>query len=228
MYVGQTVHFGKRMTEHRKSLRGKRHHCTPLQRAWDKHGEAAFTFKLVIKCDTELSAREQFVLDAFRKIQRQYNVGECADPPMRGRKRPDTQVRMSVPGATDAMRAGHKAWLNSEASAEFKCKAGTIIKIAREKARNDPVIEAKRKANQALAASSQEYREKQRVILKYRLDAGWKPTEKLKKRVVCTATGEVWGSVKECAASIGVSPCTVTSWLKGYKKSKTGKEFSYA
>lgn len=185
-------------------------------------------FKLVIQCDVELSAREQYVLNMFRSRQAQYNVGECVDPPMRGRKRPDTLARMSKPGATDALRAGHAAWVNSEASAEFKRKAGASIKIAREKARNDPAIEAKRKANQAFAASSPEYREKQRVIMKSRLAAGWKPADKLKKQVICTTTGEVWDSVKACAASMGVRPCSVTTWLKGYKKSKTGKEFSYA
>jgi hypothetical protein len=46
-YVGCSVDITKRFQNHRRDLRKGRHHSTFLQRSWDKHGQAAFTFEPV-------------------------------------------------------------------------------------------------------------------------------------------------------------------------------------
>ena len=46
-YVGSTVNKKVRFREHRKQLRGNRHHCKHLQAAWNKYGEVKFDFVVV-------------------------------------------------------------------------------------------------------------------------------------------------------------------------------------
>ena len=53
MYIGSTVDYKGRWHTHRSTLRNKRHHSFVLQRAWDKYGEAAFRFRLLLICSKE-------------------------------------------------------------------------------------------------------------------------------------------------------------------------------
>ena len=46
-YVGSAVNLTKRWNIHRHGLRNKKHHSAALQRAWDKYGEAAFSFEVL-------------------------------------------------------------------------------------------------------------------------------------------------------------------------------------
>lgn len=49
-YIGSTTDYKRRWHTHRSSLRKGKHHSFILQRAWDKYGEAAFDFKLLVVC----------------------------------------------------------------------------------------------------------------------------------------------------------------------------------
>lgn len=46
-YVGSTINKKVRFRQHRKLLRGNRHHCKHLQAAWNKYGEDKFDFRVV-------------------------------------------------------------------------------------------------------------------------------------------------------------------------------------
>lgn len=50
MYIGSTTAFKSRWHTHKSALRRGVHHSFVLQRAWDKHGEASFVFKLLVVC----------------------------------------------------------------------------------------------------------------------------------------------------------------------------------
>ena len=50
-YVGQSSALDSRIAGHKARLRRGEHHCRPLQAAWNKHGEAAFTFAIVMLCE---------------------------------------------------------------------------------------------------------------------------------------------------------------------------------
>lgn len=54
-YVGRAQNFAARFNRHRYELRHGRHHCLHLQRAWNKHGEAAFEFVIVQECAPEVA-----------------------------------------------------------------------------------------------------------------------------------------------------------------------------
>ena len=93
-YVGSSNNLLRRWTEHRKRLRAKRHDCPALQNAWNKYGEAAFTFTVVQELpgadDPLLLSREQFYLDTTPNL---YNACLTAGKPpsTKGRKlRPRT------------------------------------------------------------------------------------------------------------------------------------------
>ena len=86
-YVGSTTNQKVRFRQHRKLLRGNRHHCKHLQAAWNKYGEDKFDFARVeIIPDAEsLCAAENVWLLAHVGKDYCYNAGRSAEAPMRGR-----------------------------------------------------------------------------------------------------------------------------------------------
>lgn len=52
-YIGQTVNYDKRKSEHINALKSGRHDNRYLQSSWNKYGESAFRFSVVTECDAE-------------------------------------------------------------------------------------------------------------------------------------------------------------------------------
>lgn len=81
IYVGSAVNLYRRWhSHHLTDLRGNRHVNRYLQAAWNKYGEAAFTFgHLEIVTDRrKLVAREQHWLDKLRSAEPQFGFNLCA------------------------------------------------------------------------------------------------------------------------------------------------------
>jgi len=57
-YVGSTNNKKVRFRQHRKLLRGNRHHCKHLQAAWNKYGEDKFDFRVIEEVSTGISLQE--------------------------------------------------------------------------------------------------------------------------------------------------------------------------
>lgn len=53
-YIGSTTNYQSRWSTHRSTLRRRVHHSFVLQKAWDKYGESAFTFELLVICPKKL------------------------------------------------------------------------------------------------------------------------------------------------------------------------------
>jgi len=49
-YIGSTTNYKSRWYAHKSTLRNGIHHSFILQKAWDKWGEEAFKFKLLLQC----------------------------------------------------------------------------------------------------------------------------------------------------------------------------------
>lgn len=66
MYLGSSVNISSRFRRHKADLRKNKHHCTYLQRAWNKYGEDKFTFETVEEVPKEeLLDVEQMYLDCL-------------------------------------------------------------------------------------------------------------------------------------------------------------------
>lgn len=77
-YVGSSVHLTARRDEHFRRLRKGDHHSRYLQSAWDKHGEDAFIFRVICRCDVEdLLAREQEEIDRQSDYNMTKGAGSC-------------------------------------------------------------------------------------------------------------------------------------------------------
>lgn len=70
MYVGSTADYKSRWRTHRSALRRGKHHSFILQKAWDKHGEVAFLFRLLVVCPRDMRV---FYEQRLMPLQR-YNV----------------------------------------------------------------------------------------------------------------------------------------------------------
>lgn len=65
-YIGSATSFSNRWARHKYQLRSGVHHSSYLQRAWNKHGENAFLFNVLIKCHKDdLILYEQIAIDAL-------------------------------------------------------------------------------------------------------------------------------------------------------------------
>lgn len=79
VYVGRAVNIRKRWNQHRHHLRRGNHHCSPLQRAWNKYGESVFSFAplvLNVKTEAELCELENYYISQYKCLVSEggYNV----------------------------------------------------------------------------------------------------------------------------------------------------------
>ncbi len=72
IYIGSSVRIEQRWQRHRQDLNAGVHHSSYLQRAWAKHGEAEFTFTLLLETTREVVRREE-----RRLIQERQPVFNC-------------------------------------------------------------------------------------------------------------------------------------------------------
>ena len=88
-YVGSTNNQYERFRTHRTKLRGNKHHCSHLQAAWNKYGEAAFVFHVIESIgDISLlqSAEDEWLKEWVGKDEC-YNHGMRSGAPWRGIKK---------------------------------------------------------------------------------------------------------------------------------------------
>lgn len=94
-YIGAALRLNKRFSAHRYGLKRGKHHNAHLQAAWNKYGEDAFDFVVLIKCPPdERSAHEQ---EAIRVLKPAYNIAQDVVAPMKGLKQsPEECARISA------------------------------------------------------------------------------------------------------------------------------------
>ncbi len=74
VYIGSTANFKTRFYEHRRSLRGNKHHSAYLQNSWNKRGNKAFRFYKLeyIEDSIERFKREQWWMELFQSYNSDY------------------------------------------------------------------------------------------------------------------------------------------------------------
>lgn len=115
VYVGSTTKTPprQRWLEHLHRLRKGAHHSPLLQRAWDKYGDAAFSFAVVetVADGARLLMREQFHVDlnSTRLLNGSRMVSEghlAANEASRGRRQPDDERARRSESARKAYAEG--------------------------------------------------------------------------------------------------------------------------
>jgi group I intron endonuclease len=78
-YIGQAQNFTKRFRRHKSALRKGNHDNSHLQNAFNKYGEAYFTFHIVMRVKEDFLDRyEQWQLDQYWETGRLYNLSPTA------------------------------------------------------------------------------------------------------------------------------------------------------
>lgn len=112
MYVGSAKSVRRRLAAHFSDLTGQRHHCPPLQSAWNEHGQNAFVIDILewVRDLDKLAAREQHWMDELQSFVegRGFNSIRIATRPRvvdRGDGRINCRVPQSYMTALEAIRA---------------------------------------------------------------------------------------------------------------------------
>jgi group I intron endonuclease len=90
IYLGSSVNVFRRWWDHKGMLKRNTHTNIHLQRAWNKHGEENFEFKMIEVCTSDkLLSREQFWIEWLDCCNDKigYNLSKCTEAPARGAKR---------------------------------------------------------------------------------------------------------------------------------------------
>ena len=123
VYVGSTTRsLKRRWIEHRRDLRYARHPNRYLQFSWNKHGEEAFLFVILVRTRgvDEAIKLEQEWLDFFRFGGEVYNFGKVAKCPMQGLAVSDeTKRKLSLANKGRVFSEEHKRRIS-------QAKTGTV------------------------------------------------------------------------------------------------------
>lgn len=96
VYVGSAVKLITRFAVHRHALRRHKHHSSKLQNAWNKYGENAFRFEILLLCDKEnLIMYEQIHIDFFDSVKKGFNIEPIAASSLGRKHSLKTRKRLS-------------------------------------------------------------------------------------------------------------------------------------
>lgn len=228
VYIGATSDIRKRVLEHLNDLLNNRHGNSSMQEEFNKYGENAFSFKIVLRCGKDvLNTYEQIILDRYRRYYRVFNKGLSVLTPMSGAKRPDAKVEYLHKHREDALVA-YKNYVKTHPEYVENLKA--IGRKQLKKIHNNPELEAKRKERAKLACQTEEVREKKRKTMLEKVASGWRPgthTPINKKQVIYIPTGEIFDSITSACKHCGCNVSTMSAYLSGKKNSKICKGYFF-
>lgn len=104
-YIGSSVNLMHRKSSHMSNLRNCKHANKHLQGAWNKYGEDAFEFIVLLECpSSDLLMWEQAYLDTESP---EYNIGKIAGASNTGMRLPDEtkeKIRQAIKGRPSKLR----------------------------------------------------------------------------------------------------------------------------
>jgi len=115
-YIGSAVNLRDRYQVHFRRLRLNKHENPHLQRAWNKHGEHAFTFEIIeLVLIPFLIEREQYWIDKTQVVKKGFNIAPNAGSALGRKHSPETieKIRESnrrremSPETLEKMRQSH-------------------------------------------------------------------------------------------------------------------------
>lgn len=222
-YIGQSVNVGRRVADHRQSLRRGDHKNKHLQNAFNKYGEGSFSVVYSVFCAVEdLTRTEQYVVDLFSRHGGVFNNKAPVDTPMLGVKRKDRDKCVATLAAH--REAAIAAWREKVSTdSDLRQLLSDNGKLAMQKLRANSSIEDKRKCNSAAAQRRPDVIERKRAVMLKRIADGWVPNRENPYSIAVTNidTGEVFTSYQAAANKYGVSPATVHRWVNGRRDGRS-------
>jgi len=95
-YIGSAACFRRRFNLHTCQLRRNEHHNTHLQAAWNKYGEEAFKFNILLVCARDRGTLHLYEQQAFDVLQPEYNIAPIAGSLLGFKRSAETKARMSA------------------------------------------------------------------------------------------------------------------------------------
>lgn len=102
-YIGQTVDLDERVKQHLRAFRRGDHDNVPMQRAFVKYGEAAFSFDLVVPVIRDKEALTRFEQDTLDHFITEYGaprvkniMRECVNSHLGVKRRPESIAKLSA------------------------------------------------------------------------------------------------------------------------------------
>ncbi len=79
VYIGSTVNFNRRKSEHFKELRKGTHYSKKMQADYDEYGEKSLVMSVIEECEDNVRLdREQYYIDLYNAANKGYNTSESA------------------------------------------------------------------------------------------------------------------------------------------------------
>lgn len=110
-YVGSSKDLKARWAAHLSRLRRGVHHSPKLQASFNKHGESAFQFQVLLRTRTALVKNEQLAIDAADAVNNGYNIKPLAGRTQGYTHSEETCQRISRTKRGVPFSAEHKAAL---------------------------------------------------------------------------------------------------------------------
>lgn len=117
IYIGSAVNLRKRMFRHFRDLRQNEHDNLPMQRAWRKYGEDAFTFEVLefVLVPEMLTAREQYWFDKLKPFEKRgFNLSREAGS------------RLGVKHTPEAIEKMRQSKVGKKHTPEARAKMGLV------------------------------------------------------------------------------------------------------
>lgn len=94
-YIGSAIRIRARWAAHRHDLRCGRHHSGKLQNAWNKYGETAFEFAVLIVCERGIRRRyERDAIAKFDTVASGFNILRDTDGPEGHKHTAETRAKV--------------------------------------------------------------------------------------------------------------------------------------
>lgn len=228
-YLGSTVCLHNRLRQHKQSLQSNQHKNSRLMKDYVEYGADAFTVRVLIRCpEDDLLKHEQNLLDLFKRHYPTYHNGCDVTKPALGTTRPDYHAtgKRTLDEWRDKALSTLSDKRNSDPELAEKYRQAGKKSMARLRA--TPDIEAKRKANAAMAQSRPEVKEKKRLAMLERWRNGGivrdSPPPVTRQKVVHIPTNRAFDSLTQAAEAFGVSVSRISVWVHGrnYKGRRVG------
>jgi group I intron endonuclease len=199
-YIGSTLDYKRRKTDHKRDLRKGKHHNILLQRHFNKYGIEDLEFKILKDNCKELSKVEQILI---KRLKPQFNI------------------KMNVNRRENYKMSEEQKKLISKKNKGRKVTEETKLKISQTmKGRKFSLAHRKNLSKSAKGNINWKkinYKDKER---NRKISISVKKNKS--KKVINTETGEIFNSAKEAAESIGMPKSTFTKNVFGFnKKNKT-------